>query len=66
MNSSLQCLSNVEELTKYMLNNLFLNDLNLSNKLGTGLKTNYKIYSKLYKKGGYLASEYSKLVKEVW
>ena len=36
MNSSLQCLSNVWELTSFFLNNDFLKDLNRENRLGTG------------------------------
>ena len=36
MNSALQCLSNIKELTYYFLENLFVTDLNRENKLGTG------------------------------
>ena len=36
MNSSLQCLSNTQELTNYFLNNEFLKDMNKSNLLGPG------------------------------
>ena len=35
MNSSLQCLSNTNDLTKYFLKKLFENDINFANKLGT-------------------------------
>jgi len=37
MNSSLQCLSNLPELTYYFLENRFVKDLNKENKLGTGI-----------------------------
>lgn len=36
MNSALQCLSNVPELTNYFLSNTFIKDLNTKNVLGTG------------------------------
>jgi len=36
MNSALQCLSNVKELTNYMLANEFIKDINGKNPLGTG------------------------------
>ena len=36
MNSSLQCLSNIWELTSFFINNDFLKDLNRENRLGTG------------------------------
>ena len=35
MNSSLQCLSNTSDLTKYFLKKLYENDINFANKLGT-------------------------------
>ena len=35
MNSSLQCLSNTNDLTKYFLKKLYENDINFANKLGT-------------------------------
>ncbi|KRX05578.1 hypothetical protein PPERSA_12756 [Pseudocohnilembus persalinus] len=51
MNSSLQCLSNVDELTQYMISHKFIKDLNPSNPIGSG---------------GYLASSYAELMKELW
>ncbi|CAK78771.1 unnamed protein product (macronuclear) [Paramecium tetraurelia] len=51
MNSSLQCLSNVTELTEYMIYNTFLQDLNEKNPLGTG---------------GRLACNYAELLKELY
>jgi len=36
MNSSLQCLSHVNDLTYYFLDNHFIKDLNSNNRLGTG------------------------------
>jgi len=35
INSSLQCLSNTKDLTKYFLEKLYKNDINFANKLGT-------------------------------
>jgi len=51
MNSSLQCLSNCWELTKYFLDERFKHDLNESNPLGTS---------------GRLAQAYAKLLNEMW
>ncbi|CAD8046029.1 unnamed protein product [Paramecium sonneborni] len=51
MNSSLQCLSNVTELTEYMIYNTYLQDLNEKNPLGTG---------------GRLACNYAELLKELY
>jgi ubiquitin carboxyl-terminal hydrolase 4/11/15 len=51
MNSSLQCLSNVFDLTNYFIGNDFIKDLNRENRLGTG---------------GKLAAAYAELVKEIW
>ena len=51
MNSSLQCLSNIIELTDYLINNKFVKDLNLTNPLGSG---------------GFIASSYAELLKEMW
>ncbi|CAD8044127.1 unnamed protein product [Paramecium primaurelia] len=51
MNSSLQCLSNVTELTEYMIYNTFLQDLNEKNPLGTG---------------GRLACNYAELLKDLY
>jgi len=51
MNSSLQCLSHVNELTYYFLDNHFIKDLNSYNRLGTG---------------GKLAAAYAELMKELW
>lgn len=35
MNSGLQCLSHISELTQYFLENVYLNDINKENPLGT-------------------------------
>ena len=51
MNSSLQCLSNCWELTKYFLDERFKTDLNEHNPLGTS---------------GRLAQAYAKLLNEMW
>jgi len=51
MNSSIQCLSNVYELSGYLISNLFVDDLNKDNPLGSG---------------GYLAVKYSELIKSIW
>ena len=48
INSSLQCLSNCFQLTKYFLSNLYLDDINIENKNGTGGKI-LKCYKKLLK-----------------
>ena len=51
MNSSLQCLSNTWELTKYFLDERFKTDLNIKNPLGTE---------------GRLVQAYAKLLNEMW
>jgi ubiquitin C-terminal hydrolase len=51
MNSSLQCLSNCWELTKYFLDERFKNDLNETNPLGTE---------------GRLVQAFAKLLNEMW
>jgi ubiquitin carboxyl-terminal hydrolase 4/11/15 len=51
MNSSLQCLSNCLELTRYFLDERFKNDLNIDNPLGTA---------------GRLVQAYAKLLNEMW
>ena len=51
MNSALQCLSNCYELTKYFLLDLYENDINLENKLGSG---------------GRIALTYRKLLEDLW
>lgn len=51
MNSSLQCLSNCWELTKYFLDERFKHDLNENNPLGTS---------------GRLVQAYAKLLNEMW
>jgi ubiquitin C-terminal hydrolase len=51
MNSSLQCLSNSYELTKYFLDEQFKHHLNKNNPLGTE---------------GRLAQAYAKLLNEMW
>jgi len=38
MNSSIQCVSNTKFLTQYFLNDLFRNEINEENTLGTGGK----------------------------
>jgi len=62
MNSSLQCLSHVTELTYYFLENNFIKDLNKHNRLGTGIK----IHNVSYFPGGRLAAAYAELMKELW
>lgn len=51
MSSSLQCLSNTVELTRYFLEMKFNPDINKDNVLGTG---------------GKLAMQFAKMVKELW
>ena len=51
MNSALQCLSNVPQLTEYFLQNRYLEELNLGNPLGMK---------------GEIAEAYADLVKQVW
>jgi ubiquitin carboxyl-terminal hydrolase 4/11/15 len=51
MNSALQCLSNVPELTEYFLSDRVLEEINSSNVLGTG---------------GRLAKAYKELIKNLW
>jgi ubiquitin C-terminal hydrolase len=51
MNSSIQCLSNIRELTQHMISNKFIEDINTDNPLGTQ---------------GKLASSYAELLKEIW
>lgn len=51
MNSALQCLSNVPQLTEYFLNNRYLEELNFRNPLGMK---------------GELAEAYADLVKQTW
>ena len=63
MNSSLQCLSNVFELTNYFLTNQFVKDLNRENRLGTGISSQNLC---LNKKGGRLAAAYGELMKELY
>lgn len=51
MNSSIQCLSNTYELTKYFLDERFKYELNTDNPLGTQ---------------GRLVQAYAKLLNEMW
>ncbi|CAD5225212.1 unnamed protein product [Bursaphelenchus xylophilus] len=51
MNSALQCLSNVPELTEYFLTDQYLNEINYENVLGTH---------------GKLVQAYADLIKEMW
>lgn len=51
MNSTLQCLSNTEDLRRYFLSGDYLNDLNTDNPLGTG---------------GELATAFARLLGEMW
>lgn len=51
MNSALQCLSNVPQLTEYFLNNRYVHELNFRNPLGMK---------------GELAEAYADLVKQAW
>ncbi|OMJ93584.1 hypothetical protein SteCoe_3422 [Stentor coeruleus] len=52
MNSGLQCLANTYELTQYILNDEYIDDLNLNSVLGS--------------KGNELTREYADLIKEMW
>ncbi|OMJ71190.1 hypothetical protein SteCoe_30655 [Stentor coeruleus] len=52
MNSGLQCLSNTYELTKYILDDTYINDINEGNILGSDKNE--------------LIREYAALVKEMW
>ena len=51
MNSGLQCLSNTSILTNYILNDQYLNDINIDNHLGSK---------------GALITEFAALIKEMW
>lgn len=51
MNSGLQCLSNTCKLTKYILDDEYLSDINRENRLGSK---------------GELITEYAALIKEMW
>lgn len=51
MNSSLQCLSSIPELTSYLISHKYIQDLNNNNPLGSG---------------GYLVSAYAELLKKLW
>ena len=51
MNSGLQCLSNTYALTKYILDDSYINDINTTNVLGSK---------------GLLIREYAALIKEMW
>ena len=51
MNSALQCLSNCFQLTKYFLSDLYLNEINTENELGTQ---------------GKIVKAYTKLLKQLW
>jgi len=51
MNSSLQCLSNTLDLTKYFLLKYYLNDINRGNRLGSN---------------GTIASKYYELIEKMW
>lgn len=51
MNSSLQCLSNTKELTDYIIQRHFINDINIRNPLGTK---------------GKLVKAYAELINKLW
>lgn len=51
MNSGLQCLSHITELTQYFLEDKYINEINKENKLGTK---------------GELSTAYAKLLKNLW
>lgn len=51
MNSSIQCMSNIPELTRYFLNGDYKGDLNPENPLG---------------KGGNIAKGYAELLQSLW
>lgn len=64
MNSALQCLSNIPELTNYMINNSFVKDLNVKNPLGTGDTGKKIIFLLIFH--CILAASYAELMKELW
>ena len=64
MNSALQCLSNIPELTNYMINNSFVKDLNVKNPLGTGDTGKKNHFLLLFY--CILAASYAELMKELW
>ena len=51
MNSGLQCMSNVPELTRYLLANLYSGEINVDNPLGTK---------------GHLVNKYATFIKNMW
>ena len=51
MNSGLQCLSHIMELTNYFLENKYLQEINKENPLGTG---------------GELSKAYAKMLQNLW
>lgn len=51
MNTGLQCLSNMRELTEYFQSTKLKDDLNSSNPLGSN---------------GYLACAYARLIRDLW
>jgi len=51
MNSGLQCLSHIKELTDYFLTGKYIHDINEKNPLGTQ---------------GELSKEYAKMIKSLW
>lgn len=51
MNSGLQCLSHIKELTEYFLSGKYLKEINKTNPLGTH---------------GELSTEYAKMIKNLW
>ena len=51
LNSTIQCLSNTLDLTKYFLKDYYKNDINTGNNLGSS---------------GQIADSYSNLIKEMW
>lgn len=51
MNSGIQCITAIQDLTEYFFNNSFVADINTSNPLGTK---------------GELSIAYAKLIKKMW
>ena len=51
MNSGLQCLSNIRELTEYFLSNLYKGEINVENKLGMKVSSHSLFHALLSKKG---------------
>lgn len=69
MNSCLQCLSNIWDLTNYFITNEFIREINRENALGTGetfLRQAMLLGILFLLLGGRLAAAYGELMKELW